>query len=190
MDKYAEKNISTEQSSPCEEARLSRPHGDQEWPRNPEAPPRQRPQEADTVSLLSTGFRLPKENRLRRSSEFQLVYKRGIRINGEYVTVFLLSNTLGIQRLGITASRKGIGKAHARNRAKRLLREAFRLSKDELATLKNSYDWVFNARRRLLDVKLEEPMRDLHRLIEEVRKREIEEQETGETKESGKALGT
>lgn len=189
MDKYAKKNISTEQSSPCEEARLSRPHGDQEWPRNSEAPSRQRPQEADTVSLLSTSFRLPKERRLLRSSEFQLVYKRGNRIQSEYMTVFLMPNSLGLQRLGITASRKGIGKAILRNRAKRLLREAFRLSKTELDALNNSYDWVFNARRRLLNVKLEAPLQDLRRVIDEVRKSEFST-ETGETKESGKALGT
>jgi ribonuclease P protein component len=188
MDKYAKKNISTKQPSPCEEARLSRAHGDQERPRDIKAPPGQGTQEIDAVSLLSTGLRLPKECRLRRSSEFQLVYKRGNRINGEFMTVFLMPNEAGVQRLGITASRKGIGKAFARNRAKRLLREAFRLSKAELGTLGKSYDWVFNARRRLLDVKLEAPLRDLRRIIAEVRKNEVSA-EVGETKESGKALG-
>jgi ribonuclease P protein component len=189
MDKYAKKNISTEQPPSCQEARISRPYGDQEWTRRIEASPGQGPQEADTVSLLNSGFRLPKDSRLRRPSEFQLVYKQGKRINGEYVTVFLMPNELQTQRLGITASRKGVGKAFARNRAKRLLREAFRLSKTELGALTKSYDWVFNARRRLLNVKLEAPLRDLRRIIDEVRKTEIQT-EVGETKESGKALGT
>ncbi len=173
MDKYAKKNISTEQPPSREEARISRAHGDQERPRSDKAPPRQGTQEIDAVSLLSTDLRLPKTSRLRRSSEFQLVYKRGKRINGEFMTVFLLPNETGAQRLGITASRKGIGKAFARNRAKRLLREAFRLSRAELEGLSKSYDWVFNARRRLLDVKLEAPLRDLRRIIAEVRKNEI-----------------
>ena len=189
MDKYAKKNISTEQPPPREEARLPRPDGDQERPRRDKAPPRQGPQEADAVSLLSPDFRLPKECRLRRSSEFQLVYKRGNRIHGEFVTVFLMPNDRGLHRLGITASRKGIGKAVARNRAKRLLREAFRLSKAELGLLSKSYDWVFNARRRLLDVKLEAPLQDLRRIIAEVGKNEVRFI-TGETKESDKALGT
>jgi ribonuclease P protein component len=189
MDKYAKKNISTEQPPSCEEARISRPHGDQEWPRSAQAPPRQGPQEADAVSLLSSGFRLPKDSRLRRPGEFQSVYRTGKRINGEYMTVFFLPNELQTQRLGITASRKGVGNAVARNRAKRLLREAFRLSKTELGTLNKSYDWVFNARRRLLNVKLEAPLQDLRRLIDEIRKTEIQA-EVGETKESGKALGT
>ncbi len=189
MDKYAKENISTEQPPPSEEARLPRPDGHQERPRNIEAPPRQGPQEADRTPLLSTGFRLPKECRLLCSSEFQLVYKRGNRIHAEYTTVFLMPNALGQHRLGITASRKGIGKAFARNRAKRLLREAFRLSKAELGALGQSYDWVFNARRRLLEVKLEAPLADLQRIIAEVRKSELGAI-TGETKESDKALGT
>jgi ribonuclease P protein component len=189
MDKYAKKNISTEQPPSCEKARLSRPYGHQEWPRSNKTPPRQGPQEADAVPLLSTGFRLPKECRLRRSREFQLVYKRGNRVHGEFVTVFLMPNEWGRHRLGITASRKGIGNAVARNRAKRLLREAFRLSKKELSGLGKSYDWVFNARRRLLEVKLDAPLQDLRRIIEEVRKNETRHV-TGETKESDKALGT
>jgi ribonuclease P protein component len=189
MDKYAKTNISTEQSSSCEEARLSRQNGHQEWPRGAKTPPGQGPQEADAVPLLSTGFRLPKECRLRRSREFQLVYKRGNRLNGEFMTVFLLPNEAGVQRIGITASRKGIGNAVARNRAKRLLREAFRLSKAELGALGRGYDWVFNARRRLLDVKMEAPLHDLRRIIAEVRKNE-DRHVTGETKESDKALGT
>lgn len=189
MDKYAKENISTEQSSPCEEARFSRQNGDQERPRNFETPQSQGTQEIDSVSLLRAGFRLPKECRLRRSSEFQFVYKTGNRIQSEFMTVFFVANDAAVQRLGITASRKGIGKAFARNRAKRLLREAFRLNRAEFETLSKSYDWVFNARRRLLKVKMEAALQDLKRVIAEVRKSEVQS-EVGETKESGKALGT
>lgn len=189
MDKYAKKNISTEQSSSCEEARLSRQDGHQERPRNIKAPQGQGTQEIDSVSLLKAGFRLPKDSRLRRSSEFQLVYKTGNRIQSEFMTVFFVANDVETQRLGITASRKGIGKAFARNRAKRLLREAFRLNRLEFETLSKSYDWVFNARRRLLKVKMEAVLLDLKQVIADVRQSEVK-LVVGETKESGKALGT
>lgn len=45
---------------------------------------------------------------------------------GESVIVEVKSNRLGFPRLGITVTKR-YGKAHARNRFKRLVREAFRM---------------------------------------------------------------
>lgn len=85
------------------------------------------------------------------------------------MTVFILANGFGQQRLGITASRKMARHAVKRNRAKRLIREAFRLSAAELKTLGINYDWVFNARRSLLDVKVHAVLEELRALIERLR---------------------
>ena len=59
-----------------------------------------------------------------------------------------------------------------RNRAKRLLREAFRLAGGELGALKNSYDWVFNARRLMIEEKTDAVLADLRRIIAHVERSE------------------
>ncbi|MDQ6786149.1 MAG: ribonuclease P protein component [Acidobacteriota bacterium] len=112
---------------------------------------------------------MPKSARLRKPSEFRRVYAEGKRFEGRLMTVFILSSASGFQRLGITASKKGVGNAVQRNRAKRLLREAFRLSKPELNKLETKFDWVLNARRSLLKVKLEKPLEEFRQIIERVK---------------------
>ena len=164
---YAEENISTEQSQTRQKARLSRKDGDQERPGRPEAPPSQGPEASDGSALLKS-FGLPKEARLAKRAEFLRVYEQGFRIEGRFMTVFMLPNASGLQRVGITATKKAIGKAHDRNRAKRLLREAFRLSKAELDEIEQKYDWVLNARRSILGVKLEKPLEEFRRIVARV----------------------
>ena len=55
-----------------------------------------------------------------------------------------------------------------RNRAKRLLRAAFRLTSSELGGLRNRYDWVFNARRLIIEEKAAAVAADLRRVIAQV----------------------
>ena len=56
--------------------------------------------------------------------------------------IYLLQNNKGYNRFGITAGKK-IGKSVARNRIKRLIREAVRYNADKLKT---GYDFVILAR--------------------------------------------
>lgn len=165
---YAEENISTEQPPTRQKARLSRTDGDEERPGRAETPPGKGTQTPDSPALL--GFSLPKEARLAKRAEFLKVYNEGTRFEGRFMTVFILPVDREIHRLGVTATKKAIGnKAHDRNRAKRLLRESFRLSRAELDAVETKYDWVLNARRSLLDVKLDKPLAEFRRIVEKVR---------------------
>ena len=172
---YAKENLSTKQPSPRQETRVSRSHGDQERTRRNQTPPRQRTQEINGSALLN--FRLPKRERLRKPAEFRRVYAEGKRFDGRFMTVFILPSETETQRLGVTASKKISNRAHDRNRAKRLLRETFRLSRAELAALDTKFDWVLNARRSLLEVKLEKPLEEFRQIVEKVK---IFESEKGE----------
>jgi len=78
-------------------------------------------------------FRYRSSERIKKSTEFQLVYRRGKKITTEYfVWFFLVDNSpKAAKKLGITVTR-AVGKANVRARIKRQVREFFRLNKESL----------------------------------------------------------
>ena len=92
------------------------------------------------------------------------------------MTAFVLRNDLSHNRLGVTASRKAIGNAVERNRAKRLLRETFRLRSESLDSLAQKYDWVINAKRRLLSFKVNAAIEEFEKLVLRVATEEVKEE--------------
>ena len=109
---------------------------------------------------------------LRASSEFQRVYRTGKRYEGSLMTAFVLPNHLSENRLGVTASRKALGNAVERNRAKRLLKETFRQRKELLRELLQKYDWVINAKRKLLSLKVSAALVEFESLVSRVAQEE------------------
>lgn len=81
------------------------------------------------------------------------------------MTAFVRRNEAGRHRLGITASKRVARLAVDRNRMKRLLREMFRLSEAMLQSVEPHYDWVLNAKRSLLKVKLADSLEDFQRIV-------------------------
>jgi ribonuclease P protein component len=66
-----------------------------------------------------------RDRRLRQRREFDRVFRQGRRVRGGLFTLMALPNGRGYHRLGIAVGRR-VGSAVGRNRARRLLREAFR----------------------------------------------------------------
>ncbi len=108
---------------------------------------------------------MPQRAPLRSSAEYRKVYSNGRRYDGRLLSVFVLDNEAAQHRLGITASRKMSLRAVGRNRAKRLIRETFRLSVGELGELQRKYDWVINARRSLLSVKMASVLEEFRQIV-------------------------
>lgn len=71
--------------------------------------------------------RFSKAQRVRRKRDFQQVFDNGFRVSSRYFTLLLAPGAGSSARLGIVASRR-LGDAVHRNRAKRLIREVFRLN--------------------------------------------------------------
>lgn len=74
-------------------------------------------------------FALPKSSLLKKSAEFNQVYRRGNRLRGEGFALIYLNGDQADSRLGISVSRK-VGNAVRRNRIKRIMRETFRLHRE------------------------------------------------------------
>jgi ribonuclease P protein component len=117
-------------------------------------------------------YALPKQRRLRARAEFQKAYSEGQRFDGRLMAAFLRVNSSAEHCLGVTASTKAIGKSVDRVRAKRLLRELFRRSANELGRLRRRYDWVINAKRPLLTSTEELRFKEFRRIVEQVARAE------------------
>lgn len=76
-------------------------------------------------------YKRPKETRLRSSQDFERIYAQRVRWGDDHLLIFADRNELGVTRIGLSVSKKH-GNAVQRNRLKRLIREAFRLSQHDL----------------------------------------------------------
>lgn len=86
---------------------------------------------------------------LKDPAVFAKIYKKGGRVPGPGAAAYFMRNRLPYSRFGITAGKK-VGGAVKRNRAKRIIRAAYR--KNELL-LPIGYDIVVVARADIMDKK-------------------------------------
>lgn len=86
-----------------------------------------------------------KKNVLRRKSDFSAIYNKGKSVGERYVVLFYRKNGLEYNRTAFLASKK-VGKAVARNRARRLMKESVRQLDGHFP---DGYDYIFIARNTI-----------------------------------------
>lgn len=99
---------------------------------------------------------------IKLNKTFRYLYARGKSFVSPSVVVYLAPNRYGNQRLGITTGKK-IGKAVKRNRARRVIRVAYRTL---LPCFKESYDMVIVARTRCVFANAHEVTADLKNCLQ------------------------
>ncbi len=98
-----------------------------------------------------------KKNVLRNKKDFSAIYNRGKSVGDRYVVVFSKKNNLPYNRTAFLASKK-VGNSVMRNRARRLMKESFRLSNFNLY---EGYDFVIIARNTINDAKCADVMKSM-----------------------------
>lgn len=99
-----------------------------------------------------------KEQRVKKNSEFQEVFKKGTSIaNRQFVVYRLKKEEQKFFRIGLSVSKK-IGNAVVRNQVKRYIRQVFLELKDDV---KDQYDYVIIARKPAADMDFHEIKKSL-----------------------------
>jgi len=91
-------------------------------------------------------YTLPARLRVRRAGSFQEAYRQGRKQVGRFVVLWLRSGEDAAGRVGTVASRR-VGNSVARSRAKRRMREWFRLNQHRL---RGQEDYILVARHAIL----------------------------------------
>jgi ribonuclease P protein component len=105
----------------------------------------------DTSTLLKPQG-LPPAHRVRKRRDFERAYAEGDKVVMPEFALFARANGMDHSRLGITTTRK-LGNAVTRNRARRIVREAYRTHREHLPL---GLDLVFVVRSPLLQRPAEE----------------------------------
>lgn len=99
---------------------------------------------------------------IKLNREFKRLYRRGRSFVTPALVSYAQKNKLGFNRVGITTSTK-IGCAVKRNRARRVIREAYRALS---ASIPAGWDFVFVARTRTGEVKTDEVISAMRACLE------------------------
>ena len=107
--------------------------------------------------------RFRKSERLKEEKDFKRLFTRGFRLRGRLMMLACIRSEGERSRAGIVAGKR-VGNAVARSRAKRLLREAYRLEKHRLTT---PCDLAFVASPNINRAALKDVQAEAARLLED-----------------------
>jgi ribonuclease P protein component len=127
-----EEDISAEGKKKKEDTRVSQPDGYRS--RSPYNKKKACKREKKAVCM--------KNARLTKRRDFKEVYEHGKSVATRGLVLYYFANSSNLTKTGFVAGKK-VGNAVIRNRVKRLLREVFRIHKDEI---KSGLDLIFIAR--------------------------------------------
>lgn len=95
--------------------------------------------------------------KINQNKEFKRIYSRGNSLVSGCLVTYFLKNTTRDKKIGITTSKK-IGNAVNRNRARRIIFEAYRKI---LSHVRSGYDYVFLARNRTCTSKTQDIVKSM-----------------------------
>lgn len=99
---------------------------------------------------------------LKKNKEFKKVFLKGKWYRGRYLVLYILPNIYDYNRIGIAVSKK-IGKSVKRNRIKRIIRESYRLNKNNI---KNGFDIIILWKSKEIEAVYKNVFNDLRKLFE------------------------
>ena len=114
------------------------------------------------VTSRRRAFLFPRSARIASRRRFEELYASDTKRVGRYLVAWHAPSESASHRLGVTAAKRTFRDAHERNRAKRLMREAFRRLRPSFAG--GPWDLVLVAKRRILEAKEPEVRADLEKV--------------------------
>jgi len=111
--------------------------------------------------VKNSSLTFPRDLILKKRNDFKYLFRRGARARGETITLFYLPSQAEPFRVGFS-TRKKLGNAVRRNRARRLMREAFRLHQHEI---RRGMEYLFLWTGQVEGVKLNRVEREMLDLL-------------------------
>ena len=112
--------------------------------------------------------RFPLKKHRMTGDDFKRAYAKGSRARGGLMTVAVCENGLGISRMGLSIGKRCQKSAVKRNRVRRVFREAFRLSLQELPV---GIDVVLIGSTPKIEPNLADTMQELESMVRKAHRR-------------------